>query len=366
MSMNITFCKNKTLNMYNGDIDSIVKNYDHYLIKKYYILGIHLSIFDKNILMKPLFSAMMLLLVTIANAQTPVQRYGFLRVKGAALVDNNGKTVALHGVSYGWHNFWPRFYNKKSAEWLAKDWNVSVVRAAIGAETKNGYIDNPRLAMRSVEAVIKGAIKSGIYVIVDWHSHNINLDSATLFFTAIAQKYHRYPNIIYELFNEPDYETWQDVKSYAEKLITVIRAYDKRNIILVGCPHWDQDIDLPAADPIKNASNIMYTLHFYAATHKETLRQKCDSALTKGLPVFISESAGMEASGDGKIDYEQWQKWINWADDRKISWVVWSISDKDETCSMLKPIASSLGNWSKNDLKESGIYTKQILKKYNY
>lgn len=318
----------------------------------------------KNKLIRKLLLIVMTCALSYSKAQRPVERYGFLHVEGVHLVSQGGQRVALHGVSYGWHNFWPRFYNPSSVRWLAGDWHVSVVRAAIGVEPQGGYIDDPAGAIRAASAVIKGAVKSGIYVIVDWHSHNINLDSAIQFFTFIARKYHRYPNIIYELFNEPDSESWSQVKSYAEKLIAVIRHYDPQNVILVGCPHWDQDIGLPAADPIKGYSNIMYTLHFYAATHGKWLRMRCDSALAKGLPVFISESAAMEASGNGKMDYPQWTQWIDWADKRDISWVTWSISDKDETCSMLKKSANSYGNWKEDDLKESGIYTKKLLKKY--
>jgi len=295
---------------------------------------------------------------------SPVAHNGFLKVKGTHLVNSKDQVVALHGVSYGWHNFWPRFYNPESVGWLARDWHVSVVRAAIGVEPKGGYIDDPAAALKAAEAVIKGAIDNGIYVIVDWHSHNINLDSAKQFFSYIAKKYHRYPNIIYEIFNEPDEESWPAVKAYAEKIIGVIRQFDPKNIILVGCPHWDQDINLPAQDPIKDYQNIMYTLHFYAATHKAALRARCDQAIAQGLPVFISESAGMEASGDGKLDYTEWHKWIQWADKNNLSWVVWSISDKEETCSMLKKSASSSGEWTQKDLKASGIHTKNLLKKY--
>ncbi|MDE1191085.1 MAG: glycoside hydrolase family 5 protein [Arachidicoccus sp.] len=312
---------------------------------------------------KALFS-IFLLISGMPYAQRPVDIHGFLNVKGTGLFDQYGKKIALHGVSYGWHNFWPRFYNQSSVAWLAGDWHVSVVRAAIGAEPRDGYINAPKKSLKAAEAIINGAIKSGIYVIVDWHSHNINIDSATQFFTFIAKKYHHYPNIIYEIFNEPDYESWEEVKQYAEKIVTVIRKYDPKNLILVGCPHWDQDIMQPADDPLKNVTNVMYTVHFYAATHKEYLRKRCDSALAKGLPIFISESAGMEASGDGNLDYPEWLTWIRWADNRNISWVVWSVSDKDETCSMLKKSAGSNGGWNDNELKESGVYTKRLLKKY--
>jgi endoglucanase len=109
----------------------------------------------------------------------------------------------------------------------------------------------------------------------------------------------------------------------------------------------------------------MYTLHFYAATHKQQLRDRGDYALQKGLPIFISESAGMESSGNGPLNETEWNEWIHWAEKHKISWITWSVSDKDETCSVLKPTASSTGNWKPSDLKPSGIKTRELIRKYN-
>ena len=72
----------------------------------------------------------------------------------------------------------------------------------------------------------------------------------------------------------------------------------------------------------------------------------------------------MEASGDGNINRDEWQKWIDWAEKNKISWITWSVSDKDETCSVLKSGAASDGGWKTSDLKESGILARQYLRKY--
>jgi endoglucanase len=295
----------------------------------------------------------------------PVKTYGALKVEGTQLKDQSGNAVVLRGMSFGWHNFWPRFYNEGAVKWLHQDWKCTVVRAAMGVEPERGYIKQPEWSKEKVKAVVNGAIKEGIYVIIDWHSHNINLKEAKEFFTEMAKSYGTYPNVIYEIFNEPDQESWKDVKAYAVELIETIRSIDPDNIILVGVPHWDQDIHLAADDPIIGQNNIMYTVHFYAATHKQSLRDRSGYALKKGIPIFISESAGMEASGDGAMNYDEWYKWIEWAEQNKISWITWSVSDKNETCSVLLPSAASEGGWKEKDLKESGVKTRELLRRYN-
>ena len=298
----------------------------------------------------------------------PVKEHGQLSVKGTQLTDSNGKHVMLRGMSFGWSSFWPRFYNAGAVKWLKEDWNANVVRAAMGVEVGDDgktYKDNPEFAKKCVTNVVDAAIKEGIYVIIDWHSHNINLKQSKAFFDEMSKKYGNSPNVIYEIFNEPDEETWPKVKAYSEEIIKVIRKNDPDNIILVGCPHWDQDINLPANDPIKEYDNLMYTVHFYAATHKQELRDRTDEALKKGLPVFVSECAGMEATGDGPLDYKEWQLWIDWMEERGLSWITWSVSDKDETCSVLKKSAASDGNWKESNLKESGIKTRSYLKTLN-
>ncbi|HVT86925.1 MAG TPA: glycoside hydrolase family 5 protein [Chitinophagaceae bacterium] len=315
--------------------------------------------------MKKWISGLMALGFTSLLHTQPVKLHGQLSVSGTQLVDQKGETVVLRGMSFGWHNFWPRFYNADVVHWLYKDWDCSVIRAAMGVEPDSGYLKDPAWSENNIKAVVDAAIKEGVYVIIDWHSHNINMPQAKDFFIEMAKEYGSYPNVIYELFNEPDYESWTEVKAYEVEIITAIRAIDPDNIILVGSPHWDQDINLPANDPIVGFKNIMYTMHFYAATHKQWLRDRTDSALKKGLPVFISESAGMEASGDGKIDDEEWKKWLDWAEKNKLSWIIWSVSDKDETCSVLKKSASSKGNWTKSDLKESGIISRDYIRYFN-
>ena len=314
--------------------------------------------------LKLIASTLILGILISTNLQAqPVKKHGNLSVKGTQLTDEHGNATVLNGVSYGWHNWWPRFYNKESVKWLATDWKCSVVRAAMGVEPKDAYIDDPEGSKAKIEAVIQGAIENNIYVLIDWHSHSIKLAEAKVFFAEMATKYGKNPHVIYELFNEPVKDSWSLVKEYSIELIKTIRAIDPDNVILVGSPHWDQDIHLVADDPILGFTNIMYTCHFYAATHGKSLRDRCDYAIKKGIPIFISESAGMEASGNGPINYQAWQSWIDWCAANKISLITWSIADKNETCSMLKQNASSEGNWKDEDMKESGIKTRELLRK---
>jgi endoglucanase len=82
-------------------------------------------------------------------------------------------------------------------------------------------------------------------------------------------------------------DPWSVIKDYSVEVIRTIRQNDPDNIILVGSPHWDQDIHLVADDPITGFDNLMYTLHFYAATHAQSLRDRGNYALKKAIPLFV-------------------------------------------------------------------------------
>ena len=318
----------------------------------------------RNIL-RGLLSLLMLTVCTVGMAQTPVKKYGQLQVRGSQLCDQNGQPVVLRGVSLGWHNLWPRFYNKGAVDELTNKWHASVIRAAMGVKIEDNYLENPSFALQCMTPVIEEAIKDGVYVIIDWHAHDMYTDKAAEFFGKMSAKYGKYPNVIYELFNEPVEDSWESLKQYATTVIKAIRANDPDNIILMGCPHWDQDIDKVAASPIEGVSNVMYTVHFYAATHKQYLRDRMQKAVEGGLPVFVSECAGMEASGDGPLNEEEYDKWIDLMERLKISWVNWSLSDKNETCSMLLPRAKADGNWTDDVIKPWGKLVRKTLLTYN-
>lgn len=303
----------------------------------------------------------LLILSSCKSSVVPAEEDARLSVEGTFLMNGKGERVVLKGVSFGWHNWWPRFYNASVVKMLKDEWNCTVVRAAMGVEPDGGYLTNPEKALDCIMTVADAAIENKMYVIIDWHSHGIHTEAAKDFFTKMAHRYKDSPYVIYEIFNEPVEDSWDTVKAYSEEVIQAIRTVDADNLILVGTPHWDQDIHLAADNPIKEYDNIMYTLHFYAATHKQELRDRADYALSKGLPLFVSECAGMEASGDGSVNQQEWDAWRGWMKKNDISWVCWSVSDKDETCSMVYADAPSEGKWTKSALKDWGQIVKAAL-----
>jgi endoglucanase len=314
--------------------------------------------------MKIVFSLLFLTGMFFTSSSQVVKLHGKLKVKGTALVDAKGNDVALHGMSFGWHNWWPRFYNADAVHELATKWNCTVIRAAMGVEPDSGYLKSPEQSLKLIKNVVDACIKENVYVIIDWHDHNIHQKEAVEFFSMMSKQYGNYPHVIYEIYNEPDRETWPEVKAYSEAVIKAIRSNDPDNIILVGSPHWSQDLHVAAADPIQGYDNLIYTMHFYAGTHKKWLRDRADEAIKKGLPVFISECAGMEATGDGPLDNNEWKAFVKWMDEKKLSWIGWSVTDKKETCSVLERSAASNGNWTEKDIKEWGRLIKNYLNRY--
>ena len=298
-----------------------------------------------------------------------------LHVEGTALMNESGDTVQLRGMSLGWNVLWPRFYNPDAVSHMVRDWNAELVRAAVGVELRASdsqakcYLDDPGFGKKCACTIVDAAIDNGVYVLVDWHAHGLHTEEAVEFFTYMAEKYKGVPNVIYEIWNEPSYRdhvnqidyTWAEIKEYSIEVIKAIRAVEKDAVIVVGTPRWSQNVDDAADDPIIGYDNLMYTLHFYAGTHKDWLRAKGDYAMNKGLALFVTECGGMNADGQGPIDSESTRAWIEWMDRNSISYAFWSVSDKDETCSMLYPSALSEGPWDDDVLSPWGKYVKNEL-----
>lgn len=290
---------------------------------------------------------------------TPVERHGQLKVMDGNIVGEHGAPVQLKGMSLFWSQ-WTNYYNAGVVNSVADNWDATLIRAAMGIEEEDGYLMNAGPQKEKARIIAEAAIAKGIYVILDWHDHNAHnhLEQAKSYFREVAQTYKNVPNVIFEVFNEPlNTNNWATVKSYAEAVIREIRGQGANNLVIVGSPNWSQDADIAADNPI-NDPNVAYTLHFYATTHKGFLRDKAQRAMDKGLSLFVTEWGTCAADGNGALDLGEAETWLDFLDAHNISWANWSLGDKDEACSALRPGANTMGNWTDNDLTESGKWVK--------
>lgn len=280
-----------------------------------------------------------------------------LKVKDNKIVNASDKTVVLKGVSTHGIAWYPQYVNKQCFKSFKK-MGANTIRLAFYSDDSAGYDKSLYI---KVEEGVKAATDLGMYVIIDWHilsdgNPKTNQKKAKEFFIYFAKKYAGQTNVLYEICNEPNGDvTWdRDIKPYAEKMIKLIRKYDKNGIIIVGTPTWSQDVDLVAEDPIRNQNNIAYAFHFYAATHKDQLREKLKTANEKGLPVIVTEFSICDASGNGKIDKKEAKAWMKLLKKHKIGRVAWNISNKNETSALIQPSCKKTDKISKKNLSKSG------------
>lgn len=295
------------------------------------------------------------------TGDTVVDKYGSLKVVGNQVTDESGAPVRLRGMSLFWSQWKPQFWTKGTTEWLQKDWGVTLIRAAMAVE-KGGYLTNEEAELKKVKTVVDAAIDVGIYVIIDWHDHNAEKHEkeATKFFREMAKEYGEFPNVIFEIYNEPIAQDWsQTIKPYHERIVKVIRKYSS-NLIVLGTRTWSQDVDEAAQDPVQG-ENLAYTIHFDANTHMQELRDKVTKAV-QSVAVFATEWGTCDADGDGTLNFQEAKIWLNFFKELNISDANWAVSDKQEACSALLPGASGEGGWKDCELTESGHFLRAMLR----
>ena len=300
---------------------------------------------------------------------TPYGQHGALHVENGKLTDADGNTVQLYGMSTHGIAWFPQYINYDSFRTLRDDWNTNCIRLAMYTAEYGGYCaggDKEQLK-QLVRDGVSYATELGMYVIVDWHilsdcDPNQNKDEAIAFFREMSEAFADNDNVLYEICNEPNSGTsWDSIKSYAEEVIPVIREQKPDAVILVGTPTWSQEIDKAAASPL-TFDNVMYTLHFYAGTHKDDLRNRLETCAQNNLPVFVSEFGMCDASGNGANDFDSTTKWLDLLNKYQISFCCWNLANKDESSSVFKAASTALSDWTDEDFNESGRWIREYFR----
>lgn len=302
-------------------------------------------------------------------AGTPYAEHGALAVNGADLVDASGEKFQLYGMSTHGIAWFPDYVNYDTFKFLRDEWGTNCIRLAMYTHESGGYgSDGDKEALKTlVKNGVDYASELGMYVIIDWHVLNekspmVYLEESKAFFEEMSSLYKDKDNVIYEICNEPNGTAdWKTIKNYANEIIPIIRNNDPNSIIICGTPTWSQDIDKAERDRLEY-DNVMYALHFYAATHKEWLRSRLENCYYEGLPIFISEFGICDASGNGAVDIVQADAWKEMIEKYNISYMCWNLANKNEASSIIETDCDKLYGWTDDELKTEGKWISEWFK----
>lgn len=312
----------------------------------------------------------------LSYSQTPYGIHGKLTLQGTNIVDKNGEKCQLRGASL--HGLqWDvgyNYINEGSFKSLRDDWGINLIRLPIYV-TQGGYTEGAGTKMDArIQDAVRIATDLGMYVIIDWHIHETGTGTvnpnrwttqAQAFFDKYSKMYANYDNILYEICNEPINTKWydgsgNDLYSYANKVIPKIRQNDPDAIVIVGTNTWSQDVDEVSKKPL-SYSDVVYTIHFYSATHTQYLRDKVQKAINAGTPIFCSEFGVCSADGNGSYNLDEANKWMQLFDKNNISYVCWHLSNKGEKSAYLKTsVRSTTGGWTNSDLTDTGAWLVNV------
>lgn len=301
-----------------------------------------------------------------------VSKHGDLNTSKGYVGDGSGNKVSLAGVSYFWSCSSSLWWCKENVKFLVDKYNVQVLRLPVsiapcgsngqsscdksnlgamggaGLWNMNNYVAAPMGTKRQVDEVVKACIENDIYVIIDFHEHKAQdwTSKANEFFTYFAKKWGEYPNVMYEIFNEPVDDNGT-VVNYAKQVIPTIRAIDPDNVIIVGSTQFSRDPD-GVTGAGQGQTNIAYTWHGYAQyNHQTDWNNK--PGWNNDIPVVVTEW-GCDAGGsDGGMH--------NIFKEHGVINCFWSMSNKggeDERWSILKTTCYKAYDWSDSDMNGNG------------
>ena len=371
------------------DIDVRNQRIERYNTKTYFKIFYNFIKEECNI--KTIIAIIMILCITIAGSVGIVSKYnkkepiiqkevlptkepdfvtknGWLSVKNEKIVNEKGKQVILRGVNTHHLFLYQDIYSYENLKTLKETWGVNVFRIALFTNPKEeGYVKNKYLK-KNVMEIVENCIKLDMYVIIDWHVlHDNNPQTyekeAIKFFNEMSKKYANVPNVLYEICNEPNGKkvTWEKViKPYAEKLIKTIRKNSPKSIIIVGTEDFSKNIIPVIKNPL-NKENILYAIHTYMGEESKITNNTIKLAIENKIPIFVTECAATNGSGDGYLYIKPFKKWIDYLEENKISWVAWQLSDKDESSSIIIEKKKRQLEWMTKK-----IYTEEEIKNKEY
>jgi hypothetical protein len=348
-----------------------------------------------------------------SQAYTPVAKYGRLKTYNGYLYDSTciaGTGIAtskststctnkavLRGMSFFWSSE-PKgykYYQPQTVSWLQSDWLASVIRIplAVIAASDNGagLLDangnynatDSIVTIGRVQTLVDAAVAQGIYAVIDWHcvdavgdsySSKGYTDHATAVFKMFATKYKGVPNVMFEVWNEPDGAGTGTINTHANAVIKAIRSVGNGNLVIVGSPNWSSEPNNSGLSISDDSSNVAYTLHFYAQSHSPSATSgyglNMVNAIKAGRTVFVTEWGTTTADGETWSNFSNSQTWLDLLTQYSVSSCNWDIgsqqSEKNtaniQGCAALASGANATGGWDPTtDLTASGQAVRTYL-----
>ena len=348
-----------------------------------------------------LLAAVLVGVIGIAAAATP-EAAPTIRISGNHFIDSTGKTVQLRGASIsglelvavqGWdpNNPWGSQTGEATPNWDSlKRWRMNVVRLPLNEASWLGYscVDATGKArdpdpghnyQATVKKSVADATAAGLYVIIDLHwtapknfcplaqNPMADADNSLNFWKSVATTFKGYPNMLFELFNEPymywlaaPHSEWQTAMkggtetqyvtgapspyqaaytwqvASMQDMLNTVRATGATNPVLIAGVNWAGDLSQWLAykpnDPLKQIAavwhayppqNTTWGTPAYAVPGSGAASYaNAEAVLNAGFPVVISETGDRNAPGTVGAPFVS--KLLPWADKVGASYLGWT------------------------------------------
>lgn len=157
----------------------------------------------------------------------------------------------------------------------------------------NGTLDSNEV--KYLDAVIEAGKKNNVKIVLDPHNYGnyrgnligsvaVPVTAFADFWKKLAERYKGYPNVIFNLMNEPNKQTAQEWASYAQTAVDAIRSTGASQLILIPGTHWTGAhswISSGNADALKNIkdpqNNFAFDMHQYFDTDSSGTHASCVS-----------------------------------------------------------------------------------------
>jgi endoglucanase len=261
-----------------------------------------------------------------------------LHVEENRLVNAQGESVRLRGIMpvdpaklHAENRFNRRFFEE-----LANT-GANVIRIPVHPAN---WQDDPDYLWRYLDPAVQWAGELGMYVIIDWHSiGNIETGTAPLmpelyshtlsmtvdFWKGTAAYFYQAPNVLFELFNEPQGIRADRWRENAGHLVQIVRAQGASQPIIVGGVDYARALAWVLEAPVPG-ENIVYAAHIYPG-HPADMWQAYFGKVAERYPVLITEWGFMDENPSPEQPYLNGSAesyaipLMNFLDERGIGWV---------------------------------------------